>query len=258
MSTLIELDGTTNTRDIGGYVNKHNVKLKYNKLFRSDKLSELTKSDMEKLKNLGIKKIIDFRGYLERETQPNVIIKGIDTIHIPIDIEKDFINNILKYIDNPNYKKETLTDMMANTYKEFITKYLDSFRKFIDIICNEDGPIIYHCTAGKDRTGFATILIYLLSGINLAVIKYDYMKSNYYINKNFDNNSNNIKQRLNINDEKMERMQPLMFVEEKYFNMILIKILEIYGSVENFIKNGLQIHPDKIKKFHEKLFVCKL
>ena len=75
MSTLIELDGTTNTRDIGGYVNKYNVKLKYNKLFRSDKLSELTKSDIETLKNLGIKKIIDFRGHLERETQPNVVIK---------------------------------------------------------------------------------------------------------------------------------------------------------------------------------------
>ena len=85
---LIELEGTHNTRDLGGYETIDGKTIKYGKLFRSDKLKNLTQSDCEKLSNLGIERIIDFRSNEEKQREPNLIPEGMEYIEMPIEADK--------------------------------------------------------------------------------------------------------------------------------------------------------------------------
>ena len=84
---LLPMDGAHNTRELGGYKTTDGKSIKWGMLFRSDKLSDISKTDEEYLKNLGIKKIIDFRSEDEKAEDPDIIPAGIDYLEMPISVD---------------------------------------------------------------------------------------------------------------------------------------------------------------------------
>ena len=82
----IVLDGTSNTRELGGYKTEDGRSLKWGVLYRSDKLSELTDADQEYLLELGIKRVIDFRSSEEKQNEPDQLPSTLKYIEMPIEL----------------------------------------------------------------------------------------------------------------------------------------------------------------------------
>tara|TARA_B100001057_G_C22615645_1_gene858345 strand:+ start:193 stop:906 length:714 start_codon:yes stop_codon:yes gene_type:complete len=224
MSKLIELDGTYNFRDLGG-ING----VKENLLFRSDRLSELSENDIKKIKQHGIKRIIDLRSIGEIESHRDKVIEGIENIALPISLA--FTMDEL----NAMNEKEVLM-VLEKANEELITKHFKVLETFLNLLL-EPIPTIFHCTSGKDRTGFATLLIYHILGVNIETIMTDYLASNEYI-----------KPKLKEQFTKMNidvKFKPLMFVEERYINKAISLAKEKYGSIDGFIIDKLNFGSEK-------------
>ena len=224
MSKLIELDGTYNFRDLGGIKT-----IKEKLLFRSDRLSEISDNDIDKIKLLGIKRIIDLRSVEEIENHNDKVIDGIENIALPI--------SLAFTMDELNAMNENEVLMvLEKANEELITKHFKVLEEFLNLLL-EPIPTIFHCTSGKDRTGFAALLIYHILGISYDQILSDYLDSNEYIKPKLKEQFT----KLNINI----KFKPLMFVEERYINKAISLAKEKYGSIDNFISNKLNFGEEK-------------
>ena len=246
----IYLEGTHNTRDLGGYLLPNDI-IKSGILFRSDKLKNLTKDDIIQIKNLGIQRIIDFRSEIERLKEPNVIIESIEYIEMPIEVDKKINKKINEALNN----KQNMKQFLIEANRDFVKEYKDVFSKFLKEIIKKPVPTLFHCTAGKDRTGFATYLIYKILGLDDETILEDYMKTNYFINETINDQLENIIKLMNINtNEEMNgnkayNLLPLLTVDLEYINSAINTAIKNYGSIENFIYYGLNISYEEQHRF---------
>ena len=94
---------------------------------------------------------------------------------------------------------------------------------------------IFHCTSGKDRTGFLTMLILLILEVKTEVIVFDYLESNKV--DNIELIMNNMSSVLDVPYEKMEILKPLFYVDTKYISKSLNTINDVYGSLPNYLNS---------------------
>ena len=194
----IELDGTHNTRDLGGYETQDGRVIKEGFLFRSDGLGKLTPEDCKKLSNLGIKRIVDFRSEVEKNKQPNIIPTGMEYIEMPIEADKNMNNEIYDILSGRVDKD--MREFLIEANKDFVLQYKEVFSEFLKDLIKSGLPTLFHCTAGKDRTGFATFLIYTILGIERDTILVDYLKTNYFIQDSMKKQLTNVAKLMNIKE----------------------------------------------------------
>lgn len=161
-----------NLRDISATSDK---KMKRDLIFRSanpDKLND------KQMKTLGIKTIIDLRGETERKNVRS--FKDVKTVHLPIDCEKrlqDKVKPLLKY---KNIESE-LSVIITAEYIGLIENEKHIIKQVFSLLkVTENYPLLIHCRAGKDRTGFIVALIQMLMGFSDSEIVNDYLLSNKY------------------------------------------------------------------------------
>ncbi len=168
-SRWIELTGPRNVRDIGGLELQSGEKIRKGFIFRSDRLTGATPEDCVILKSLGLKTVIDLRSQVEVMEAPdsNCIHETMDYIHFPIDIR--------------------WFPTLEEVYLDIITTYAPSVAGALKEMAKEERlPLLFHCTAGKDRTGITTALLYLILGLEPEEIMHDYLLSNergYYVDQ---------------------------------------------------------------------------
>ena len=231
MLNILKLDGSFNTRDIGGYYNESWSQLKKGLLYRSDKLNNLSDSDVAIIKELGVERIIDLRCDNERKKTPNRIIEGVEYINHPIFSNKDFSKDIDNILDG----NLMIDDLFKDLYRDFVLHYTDRFAEILKKIMMDKKITIFHCTSGKDRTGFLTMLILLILEVKTEVIVFDYLESNKV--DNIELIMNNMSSVLDVPYEKMEILKPLFYVDTKYISKSLNTINDVYGSLPNYLNS---------------------
>ena len=241
----ILLDGTSNTRELGGYKTEDGRSLKWGVLYRSDKLSELTDSDQEYLLQLGIKRVIDFRSSEEKQNEPDQLPSTLKYIEMPIEADgaiRPKVEAILKGDLN-----EDVGAILVETNKEFISDFSGVYKGFIESLIENQEPTLFHCTAGKDRAGFAAALVLLAVGVPEKIVIEDYMKTNKYTEETIQDYINKINL-YSLGSVDAEILRPLLGVEERFIRAALDEIKQKYGSVENFIRDELKIRDESIIK----------
>ena len=239
----IVLDGTSNTRELGGYKTKDGRSLKWGVLYRSDKLSELTDADQEYLLQLGIKRVIDFRSSEEKQNEPDQLPSTLKYIEMPIEADgaiRPKVEAILKGDLN-----EDVGAILVETNKEFISDFSGVYKGFIESLIENQEPTLFHCTAGKDRAGFAAALVLLAVGVPEKIVIEDYMKTNKYTEETIQDYINKINL-YSLGSVDAEILRPLLGVEERFIRAALDEIKQKYGSVENFIRDELKIRDESI------------
>ena len=236
---LIELEGTHNTRDLGGYETIEGKIVKHGMLFRSDKLKNLTPSDCKKLINLGIERIIDFRSNEEKQKEPNLIPEGMEYIEMPIEADKKIKEEIYDILNNRSNKD--MKDFLIDANRDFILEFKDVFGQFLKILANSPKPTLFHCTAGKDRTGFAAFLIYTILEVDRETIIEDYLKTNYFIKDSMEIQIENVAEILDISLVDCRKLVPLLGVDIDYIESAINTANKEYGSIDYFISKGLNI-----------------
>ena len=246
---LLPMDGSHNTRELGGYKTTDGKTIKWGKLFRSDKLSDISSADQEYLQNLGIKKIVDFRSKAEKTEDPNIIPTGIKYVEMPISVDGAMRSKIEAVLKGETDRK--VESFLIDANREFVTDYTDVYENFLRGLIDEDVPTLFHCTAGKDRAGFAAAITLIALGVSKADVINDYMKTNAFTQERIEEILGQIKL-MSLYQADVEILRPLLGVEQIYIETAFKTAEEKYGSLENFIRVGLNISDADIKKLRNK------
>ena len=211
-------------------------------LFRSDVLYHLNPKEKALLRDNNIKVIIDLRGKDEVEHLKDTNIKAIKFINLPLLPEKKE--------DEPSpivtIKHMTLPDM-AYAYRQLVRRDIkDSWSKIFNILLdNNSGPILFHCSAGKDRTGVVTAVILTALGIDKEIIYQDYLLTNekplYYK-----------KMALEMDPESREIFLEYFQAKKEYLDAAFDEINKIYGSFDNFLLETCLIDNNKLAILKDK------
>ncbi len=172
----LKLTGASNFRDLGGYRGHGGRALKWRKIFRSDHLGELNAADIDTLHALNLTRVCDFRGVNERVAHP-CALPG-PAVHA-LSIEPTVVQAIQEFVlRNQTMVAADAVRMMQDTYRAFVTDNSARFAELFGHLLHEDSPLVFHCTAGKDRTGFAAALILSALGVPRDVVMQDYLLTN--------------------------------------------------------------------------------
>jgi protein-tyrosine phosphatase len=178
-SRSLQLQGATNFRDLGGYVGQGGRRVRWRRLFRSDHLGGLTAADLQVLQELGVRRVCDFRGVTERATAVCAIADA--RVHsLPIEptiVQK--LSVLLAAGERPG--PHEVVALMQETYRNFVLHNSARFSQLFAHLLEADEPLVFHCTAGKDRTGFAAALILRALGVSRDDIVQDYLLTNEHL-----------------------------------------------------------------------------
>ena len=244
--------GINNLRDIGGKKTSENKTIKKNLFLRCAAPTEW--NDSVKNQILGLKKplIIDFRGVQEEKNNPSRIPKEFlsKRVHLPIEPK---VTDLLRRLNKIEKSKTTeINKIFQNAYRKYTIDNIQTFEEFFKILFDNPGStIMFHCTAGKDRTGFASALILSLFGVKNKIIIDDYLLSN----KTYEPT-----QKVRGEVKKIGVKQ-LLRVDESWLNAGLEEFSERVGNIRDFCtkiingENRLKEYLDYCQNLGEQTYV---
>jgi protein-tyrosine phosphatase len=237
----VVLQGAANFRDLGGYTTKDGHHVKWDKIYRSADISKLTDSDLLVLKKRNITYDVDLRGHQESAAAPDKLNPGTDYILCPAG--SDSLNSFMKTIA---YKKgKAAGDSLIMNYYNNTTYFTARYKPFFDKLLGlpADKSLVFHCTAGKDRTGIAAALLLYALGVPYDTIVADYTATNYYRK---DVNAKAIGGMVNYMHVDKDVATEIMAANKEYLDSSFTAINKQYGSVDNFLKNQIGLDGHKI------------
>lgn len=247
----VRLDGSVNFRDLGGYITLDGQRIKWGKVFRSDNLARLSNRDQVKLQNMGIKLVCDFRTNKETKKMPNKfpINHSAKYLHLPV-IHGEIDNTTLfDRIKNGDIDWIT-NDFMINGYIKSLEEFAKTWAEVIKrLAVPENIPLVFHCTAGKDRTGTCAALLLLLLNMPEQTVIADHGLSNLFITKIL----NKIYLQIKLLGIDPELTAPYFTAPKECVIALIEHIHNNYGSAYNyFIKKG-NIKPNIILELKKNL-----
>jgi protein-tyrosine phosphatase len=145
-------------------------------LFRSDHLGSLNKSDARQIQQLGIRRVLDFRGVKERASAV-CSLPGVTVHSLPIEPTiVQVLNSLMAAGHRPT--PADIVAHMQDTYRGFVRHNTPRFAEFFGHLLESGEPTVFHCTAGKDRTGFAAALVLHAVGASREEVMRDYLLTN--------------------------------------------------------------------------------
>lgn len=170
------LQGATNFRDLGGYLGHDGRPVRWRRLFRSDHLGGLTETDKAALARLGLAKAFDFRGQAERAA---VSYELMGVTQHSLAIEPTVVQRMQGLVAaGQSLTPARAAELMTDLYRALVNDQAHRFAELFEHLLRADAPVVFHCTAGKDRTGFAAALILLALGVPRDVVLLDYLLTN--------------------------------------------------------------------------------
>lgn len=247
---FLNIDDVVNFRELGGYHTRDGKTVQRGRLYRSSKLDRLTEQGKAQIQALGIKSVIDVRGMAEVEQHPDNLPEDVDYHHLPIEPENDTVGSLRDYFFNKSRLREGMFRMYHDT---FIETCPEMFGQAIQLIADANQtPVIFHCTAGKDRTGLISAMVLSLLGVPDETIIADYTLSNHSYQHLRDYTEERLGQlsKLGI---KADDLWPLLVCDPEFITSSLVHIRGHYGSIENYLIKKGGISPETIALLRENL-----
>ena len=252
----IRLEGANNTRDLGGFETSDGRVIKKHRLIRSGELASLTENDVQILtEEYNLRKIVDLRTDMEMEHKPDIEIEGVEFEHIPfvdtqtvgITREKNIVVSAVKKIKTMN---ESATEYMESMYRALITSEvcLKNIRRFFDVLLeNEEGSVLFHCSAGKDRVGAACMLVMSLLGVPKETIIRDYLATHKFGQK-YNQKYETMAKYVSKNAKVAEYAKVFLSTNKEFILAMYDEIEKRYGTVEKYAEECLGIDEEKREK----------
>ena len=229
----IALQGTTNFRDLGGYEGVDGRTVRWRKLFRSDHLAGLTPQDLQVLQALQVSRAVDFRGVEERAAhgyqwpqlaqhalsiEPTVVQKAFAMLH-----------------QGHRLTPEETVALMQETYRSFVIDNAPRFQALFRMLLDSDAPLVFHCTAGKDRTGWAAALVLSALGVEREVIEQDYLLTNTLYSRPKELAAKAVQ------TIPQEILDVLWKVQMPFLDSAYAMVDEYFGSMDAYLKGALGV-----------------
>jgi protein-tyrosine phosphatase len=220
---LLPMQGAYNVRDTGGYKTIDGKTVKWGKVFRSGDLNTLTTADITYLENIGIKTIVDFRDSNEKAAAPDThLVSVANRFEYPIET-----GSIISMGNTTEENRQLLVD--ANRF--FVTDFQDVYKNFFAALMDEDNtPLLFHCSAGKDRAGFATALFLSSLGVDRETIIEEYLLSGIYVEEKYAPYVS-----------AAPHLAPVFTVYREYIEAAFDTIDSQYGGIDSYLSNELGV-----------------
>ena len=246
----IPLDGAANFRDLGGYATRDGSTVKRGLLYRSDDLSELTDRDLERLAELDLALICDFRGPDEWQAEPDRLpaTDPPEIAHLEIwdpSFSADGLREAFSEADPEMDFGELLVDVNRMLAGEFAGQYRALFER---ITQPENLPALVHCTAGKDRAGFASALILRMLDVPMETIYEDYMLTNHYTAEQTERMILMIRL-FSLFRNDGEGLRGVLGVEQRFLEAAFDEIDRRYGDFDTYRRQALGLSDADVVAF---------
>src|SRR5258707_1479986 len=223
----LNLAGANNFRDLGGYPGRDGRIVRWRQIFRSNHLGHLTEADIDVLRPLGLKSAFDFRGTEERVAATCGLAEI--TVH-SLPIEPTVVAALrARLAGGVALSPADALDVMRDSYRNYVRYNTLSFRALFAHLLEDRAPLVIHCTAGKDRTGFACALILHALGVPDETIAEDYLLTNRFYRRDPTASS----------DLPEGVKQVLARVEASFLAAGFAAVRADYGDLENYLSDGL-------------------
>jgi protein-tyrosine phosphatase len=233
---LIALDGAVNVRDIGGYRITYGLEVVRGRLFRGDALSQLSPTDVERLDRLGLQTVVDFRTPGEvLLAGPDRLPHGIEAVSLPVGGgDLGALYELIASGDHERQRRELgdgrAAEFMVDINRGFVAdaRQREAFGAALRLMCSPGRlPLLYHCSGGKDRTGWMTEIVlrdYLLSNdfhrTGYRKLRYDMVKTGMVADADL--------------------LRPMMEQSPTYLAAAFEEADRRYGSFGRFVTDGLE------------------
>ncbi|MER5775076.1 tyrosine-protein phosphatase [Streptomyces sp. NPDC002039] len=242
---LVRLEGTANFRDAGGYRTTDGQWVKMGEIYRSDALAKLTDNDLAKLRRLGVRTVFDLRTTDERTKDVDRVPAGATYVVADVFAGSGSFQALPK-------TPEEAVKAMIDAEKSMVSG--EGGRKAYGRVFQGIGTararaVLFHCTAGKDRTGWANAALLTALGVPRETVLADYLASNDY--------------RKAANDAVLSHLppqqaavyKPLLDVRPEYLNAGYDEVEAAYGSFDRYLDKGLGIDRRELRELREDLLV---
>lgn len=248
--TIYEFTSIRNLRDAGGLHTSSGKTIRTGLLYRSGDLADASQEDLQGLADLGIKTIIDLRAPGEARRHPDRLPEnGEAYFHFPVQVSshkdhgpfREMLSHLFAAHRNKDYHK-----MMENSYREYVSQFQLTFARVVRLASDPSNlPMLVHCTAGKDRTGFSISLIQRALGVSQETAMQNYLLSNRAV----ESLKQTMQERFGSTSFlglSYEHFTPLMEARAAYLESAFDEIDKMYGSLGGYLKDGLAITGEEI------------
>ncbi len=258
----IRLQGQPNFRDIGGYLTRDGKKVKQGVVFRSGELPRLTEKDIQHLETLDIKTVVSFLQQEEIDARgDDRLPSNVREIHLPITsgVDGDLPVKILharQTGDFTNVRVELNPEIHRLLIREANEEYASLLR---ELAKPDSRPLVFHCSHGVHRTGTATAVLLSALGVPWETVREDYLLSNNYrkdeVERRLVELQNRAAETFDIKPEQvdMKNIKAFYILQPEYIDASLDEAIKQYGSMNNYIREGLGITDQEIANLRKQL-----
>ena len=258
----VELDGQSNFRDIGGYLTTDGRRVKWGQIYRSGELHGLSDADVKKLEAMGIKAVANF--LTEREIES----RGHDRLpegvrEIPLPMEAGNLGDLAAVVNEARGTGD-FSKVPVELNPEIHHILMDEGREYYATLLREladpaNRPMVYHCSHGVHRTGTATAILLSALGVPWETVREDYLLSNIYRKKEIDRRVEELRDLaadtllVEPGQVDMANIKAFYILESEYIDASLDEAVKQYGSMDDYIRDGLGITDNEISDLREQL-----
>ncbi len=245
------LEGASNFRDLGGYETSDGRHVRWGKFYRSDDLGSLTDADVEKISALGLELVCDFRSEQEKQEEPDRLPKQNPpaVADLAIGAESFMVKDLRERIGSGDLEGLDLRSMMIEGNRQFATTFSRQYAAMFERITKpENLPALVHCTAGKDRAGFASAMILSTLGVPRQTVMEDFLLTNHYTASATEKQLLMIKL-FSLFRTDTDALRPLFGVEPAYLEAAFQAIDENYGDFDTYRREALGIDDAELEAF---------
>lgn len=244
MTRIIAFDGIENFRDFGGYDTACGRGVKAGVLYRSANHAYATEADLKRLQEMGVKTIVDLRRRRERDREPSKRWDGFAEAVIENDlegVEHDWAEALKASatVDAEWFRADSLDFYTRAPYAE---RHVELFRRYFRALAENDGAVVVHCAAGKDRTGFICALTHHIAGVHRDDTLADYLATN-----NEDRMAHRmgflgpwVKDLTGITLDDAALRQAVS-VHESFLERAFAEVAENHGTVDRYLEEVLEV-----------------
>lgn len=249
----VALEGAQNFRDLGGYATADGHTVRWGLLFRSDNLAQLTDADLAKLHELGIKLVCDFRSAEEKAEEPDRLpAEDPPTVaELPIFDESFSPAEFRKRLSAGDLGGLDLRQALTDANRLFATRFAGQYEAMFErITLPENLPAVVHCTAGKDRAGFASAVILRTLGVPEETVYEDFLLTNHYTAQKIERTLWTIRL-FSLFRVDPEQVRPVLSVERGYLAAAFDEITKQYGSFDVYRRDALGLDDAETAAFRQ-------
>jgi protein-tyrosine phosphatase len=249
------LAGAPNSRDLGGLVGAGGRRVRAGRLIRTAALGRLADDDLPILGKLGVACVVDLRDDSEiAVAPPDRLVGRPRVIHMPIHDPRHpvftYVSAVLLGHDLTAYEAlahEGTPAAMAAIYRWFVssTSARTGFAEVVRLAAQPANlPLLFHCSAGKDRTGWLSVILLTALGVDESAIRWDYLRSNELTESLQEVILAAMQARQPALD--IESVRPVLQVRPEYLDAAYGEVERVYGSVHGYLRDGLGISDNLI------------